>query len=73
MPPFPQSFARGTGRGIPILAEKFDPDGSGRSAQSSSPEKDIMHNLMIGLLFVAFVLCPCVVAALSRSNTEDNL
>ncbi len=32
-----------------------------------------MHNLMIGVLFVAFVLTPCVVAALSGSNTEDNL
>ena len=37
-----------------------------------APEKSNVHNLMIGLLFVAIVLSPCVMAALSGGHTDEN-
>jgi len=31
-----------------------------------------MHNLLIGVFFVAMVLSPCVMAALSGPSSEEN-
>lgn len=31
-----------------------------------------MHDLLIGLLFLAMVVCPSIVAAIPRNDAEDD-